>query len=59
MSAYRSTHNYKIWSSSSHPGVFEVSSGHPFGGNLSYNDMKLRLSQLVLNRFSNDSQLIN
>jgi hypothetical protein len=54
MSAYRSTHNYKIWSSSSHPGVFEVTSGHPFGGNLSYNDMKLRLSQLVLNKFSND-----
>lgn len=57
MTAWRSTHNYKIWSSVSHPGVFEVSSGHPFGGQLSVNDMKLRLSHIFYSKTDQNKKL--
>lgn len=45
MPAWRETHNYKIWLSSAKPGILEVNPGHPFAGQLSVADMKLRLSQ--------------
>lgn len=45
MSSWKQTHNYKVWSSVSHPGVFEVNVGHPFFGNYNVNDVKLRISQ--------------
>ncbi|CAG2117847.1 unnamed protein product [Medioppia subpectinata] len=48
VNAWRTTHNYKMWSSVSHPSVFEVTCGHPFGGQLSISDMKLKISQYVL-----------
>lgn len=45
MSAWRETHNYKIWFSGMRSGILEVNPGHPFAGQLSVADMKLRLSQ--------------
>ncbi|XP_023234100.1 late secretory pathway protein AVL9 homolog [Centruroides sculpturatus] len=43
MNAWKTTHNYKIWSSIMHPGIFEVNPGHPFQGQMSMADMKLRI----------------
>lgn len=45
VSVWRETHNYKMWLSSVKPGILEVNVGHPFAGQLSVADMKLRLSQ--------------
>lgn len=45
MSAWRETHNYKMWLAGDHPGILEVNPGHPFAGQLSVADMKLRLAQ--------------
>lgn len=45
MSAWKDTYNYKMWNSLESPGILEVNPGHPFSGQLSVSDMKLRLSQ--------------
>lgn len=45
VTAWRDTHNYKIWLSGVNPGILDVHPGHPFAGQLSVADMKLRLSQ--------------
>jgi hypothetical protein len=45
VSVWRDTHNYKIWLSGINPGILDVHPGHPFAGQLSVADMKLRLSQ--------------
>lgn len=47
MTAWKATHNYKMWSSSSHLGVLEVNPGHPFQGQLSMSDMKLKFSHTM------------
>ncbi|KAG1694133.1 Late secretory pathway protein AVL9 [Nymphon striatum] len=44
VSAWKTTHNYKMWMSGNHMGILEVNPGHPFHGNISMADMKLRLS---------------
>lgn len=49
MSAWKDTHNYKMWNSADSPGIFEVNPGHPFAGQLSVADMKLRLSHTMQN----------
>ncbi|KOC69142.1 Late secretory pathway protein AVL9 like protein [Habropoda laboriosa] len=49
MAAWRSTNNYKIWSSSSKPEINNMEPGHPFAGQLSVQDMKLRLSHTMQN----------
>lgn len=45
MSAWRATNNYKAWYSANKPEIHNVEFGHPFAGQLSVQDMKLRLSQ--------------
>ncbi|CAG9760844.1 unnamed protein product [Ceutorhynchus assimilis] len=45
--AWRETHNYKMWLSTIHPGILDVHSGHPFAGQLSVADMKLRLAHTM------------
>nr|CAD7396765.1 unnamed protein product [Timema cristinae] len=47
MSAWKSTHNYKMWVTGEHAGIWDLNPGHPFAGQLSVADMKLRLSQWV------------
>ncbi|XP_063928794.1 late secretory pathway protein AVL9 homolog isoform X2 [Zophobas morio] len=44
VSSWRETHNYKIWLSGINPGILDVNPGHPFAGQLSVADMKLRLA---------------
>lgn len=45
VSAWKDTYNYKMWNSAESPGILEANPGHPFAGQLSVSDMKLRLSQ--------------
>lgn len=45
IAAWRLTNNYKIWNSSNKPEISNIEPGHPFAGQLSVQDMKLRLSQ--------------
>ncbi|XP_076266193.1 late secretory pathway protein AVL9 homolog isoform X1 [Rhynchophorus ferrugineus] len=49
ISAWRDTHNYKMWLSEVHPGILDVHPGHPFAGQLSVADMKLRLTHTMQN----------
>lgn len=49
MSAWRATNNYKAWFSAKKPEIHNVESGHPFAGQLSVQDMKLRLSHTMQN----------
>ncbi|CAN2389622.1 cell migration [Pristimantis euphronides] len=44
---WKITHNYRVWNSNKHPALAEVNPGHPFQGNYSVSDMKLRLSHSV------------
>lgn len=45
MCAWRSTNNYKMWNDLNNMEIKCIESGHPFAGQLSVQDMKLRLSQ--------------
>ncbi|XP_015915620.1 late secretory pathway protein AVL9 homolog isoform X2 [Parasteatoda tepidariorum] len=47
MNAWKSTHNYKIWNASNHLGILELNPGHPFQGQLSMADMKLKFSHTM------------
>ncbi|XP_028047166.1 late secretory pathway protein AVL9 homolog isoform X2 [Monomorium pharaonis] len=49
MSAWRTTNNYKMWCSTSKPEILNIEPGHPFAGQLSVQDMKLRLSHTMQN----------
>uniref|UniRef100_T1L566 AVL9/DENND6 domain-containing protein n=1 Tax=Tetranychus urticae TaxID=32264 RepID=T1L566_TETUR len=49
MASWKETYNYRLWSALSKPGIFEVNPGHPFHGQLSIADMKLKLSQAFSN----------
>nr|CAD7200170.1 unnamed protein product [Timema douglasi] len=49
MSAWKSTHNYKTWVTGEHAGIWDLNPGHPFAGQLSVADMKLRLSHTMQN----------
>ncbi|XP_056633967.1 late secretory pathway protein AVL9 homolog [Diorhabda sublineata] len=49
ISCWRDTHNYKIWLSGINPGILDVHPGHPFAGQLSVSDMKLRFSHTMQN----------
>ncbi|KAF7641672.1 hypothetical protein LDENG_00275080 [Lucifuga dentata] len=44
-SAWKITHNYRVWFSNKHPAMADVTPGHPFQGQYSVADVKLRLSQ--------------
>jgi hypothetical protein len=45
VAAWKETHNYKIWAGKEFEGISNVPTGHPFAGQLSMADMKLRLAQ--------------
>ncbi|XP_050304627.1 late secretory pathway protein AVL9 homolog [Anthonomus grandis grandis] len=47
VSAWKETHNYKIWLSGNHAGILDVHPGHPFAGQLSVADMKLRFAHTM------------
>ncbi|XP_046390060.1 late secretory pathway protein AVL9 homolog [Ischnura elegans] len=49
MAAWKSTHSYKLWESSQQhkTALLKVPPGHPFSGQLSVSDMKLRLSHTM------------
>ncbi|XP_055934562.1 late secretory pathway protein AVL9 homolog isoform X2 [Argiope bruennichi] len=47
VNAWKQTHNYKMWSCSLHSGILEVNPGHPFQGQLSMADMKLKFSHTM------------
>ncbi|KAJ8276890.1 hypothetical protein GJAV_G00069040 [Gymnothorax javanicus] len=49
ISAWKITHNYRVWHSNKHPAMAEVTPGHPFQGQYSVADVKLRLSHSVQN----------
>ncbi|XP_048366791.1 late secretory pathway protein AVL9 homolog [Sphaerodactylus townsendi] len=49
VAAWRNTHNYRVWNSNKHPALAEVNSSHPFQGQYSVSDVKLRLSHSVQN----------
>ena len=45
INAWRATHNFKSWACLNNAEINCVEPGHPFAGQLSVQDMKLRLSQ--------------
>nr|XP_008192776.1 PREDICTED: late secretory pathway protein AVL9 homolog isoform X1 [Tribolium castaneum] len=47
VTSWRDTHNYKMWLSGINPGILDVNPGHPFAGQLSVADMKLRLAHTM------------
>ncbi|XP_045597913.1 late secretory pathway protein AVL9 homolog isoform X2 [Procambarus clarkii] len=48
MSAWKGTHNYRVWMASGpYPTLMELTPGHPHAGNLSMNDMRIRLSHTI------------
>lgn len=49
MSAWKQTKNYEVWNATSHWSVLEINPGHPFQGQLSMADMKLRISHTMQN----------
>ncbi|XP_017888645.2 late secretory pathway protein AVL9 homolog, partial [Ceratina calcarata] len=49
ITAWRSTNNYKMWCSCEKPEMNNIEPGHPFAGQLSVQDMKLRLSHTMQN----------
>ncbi|NWR28045.1 AVL9 protein, partial [Tachuris rubrigastra] len=44
VAAWKNTHNYRVWNSNKHPALAEVNPSHPFQGQYSVSDVKLRLS---------------
>ncbi|KAJ3611854.1 hypothetical protein NHX12_021867 [Muraenolepis orangiensis] len=42
--AWKITHNYRVWQSNRHHAMTEITAGHPFQGQYSVADVKLRLS---------------
>lgn len=49
VTAWKNTHNYRIWNSNKHPALAEINPNHPFQGQYSVSDMKLRFSHSVQN----------
>nr|XP_044991766.1 late secretory pathway protein AVL9 homolog isoform X2 [Jaculus jaculus] len=49
VTAWKNTHNYRIWNSNRHPALTEINPNHPFQGQYSVSDMKLRFSHSVQN----------
>ncbi|KAG7258201.1 hypothetical protein CRUP_003690 [Coryphaenoides rupestris] len=47
--AWKITHNYRVWQSNRHHAMTEITPGHPFQGQYSVADVKLRLSHSVQN----------
>ncbi|XP_012316732.1 late secretory pathway protein AVL9 homolog isoform X2 [Aotus nancymaae] len=49
IAAWKNTHNYRVWNSNKHPALAEINPNHPFQGQYSVSDMKLRFSHSVQN----------
>lgn len=49
MYAWQQTHNYTVWRLSDHSSLLEINPGHPFQGQLSMADMRLRISHTMQN----------
>ncbi|XP_071340715.1 late secretory pathway protein AVL9 homolog [Trachinotus anak] len=49
IAAWKISHNYRVWYSNKHPAMTAITPGHPFQGQYSVADMKLRLSHSVQN----------
>uniref|UniRef100_A0A665WS21 UDENN domain-containing protein n=1 Tax=Echeneis naucrates TaxID=173247 RepID=A0A665WS21_ECHNA len=49
IAAWKITHSFRVWFSNKHPAMTAVTPGHPFQGQYSVADMKLRLSHSVQN----------
>uniref|UniRef100_A0A667Y902 AVL9 homolog (S. cerevisiase) n=1 Tax=Myripristis murdjan TaxID=586833 RepID=A0A667Y902_9TELE len=49
IAAWKITHNYRVWYSNKHPAMADITPGHPFQGQYSVADVKLRLSHSVQN----------
>ncbi|XP_034562063.1 late secretory pathway protein AVL9 homolog [Notolabrus celidotus] len=49
VSAWKITHNFRVWFSNKHPAMSAITPGHPFQGQYSVADVKLRLSHSVQN----------
>ncbi|XP_068437428.1 late secretory pathway protein AVL9 homolog [Clinocottus analis] len=49
VAAWKITHNYRVWFSNKHPAMAAITPGHPFQGQYSVADVKLRLSHSVQN----------
>ncbi|XP_026218421.1 late secretory pathway protein AVL9 homolog isoform X2 [Anabas testudineus] len=46
IAAWKNTHNYRVWYSNKHPAMTTITPGHPFQGQYSVADVKLRLSHV-------------
>ncbi|XP_001376439.1 late secretory pathway protein AVL9 homolog [Monodelphis domestica] len=49
VAAWKNTHNYRVWNSNRHPALAEINPNHPFQGQYSVSDVKLRFSHSVQN----------
>ncbi|KAJ8686810.1 hypothetical protein QAD02_022604 [Eretmocerus hayati] len=49
INAWKTTHNFKMWSSLNNTEINRVEPGHPFAGQLSVQDMRLRFSHTMQN----------
>lgn len=49
VAAWKITHNFRVWHSNKHPAMTAITPGHPFQGQYSVTDVKLRLSHSVQN----------
>ncbi|CAB3372827.1 Hypothetical predicted protein [Cloeon dipterum] len=49
INAWKDTYNYKYWAGKEYDGILDVPPRHPFAGQLSMADMKLRLSHTMQN----------
>lgn len=44
---WKTTHNYRVWASQSHPGFDGIQKGHPYQGNLGMADIRVRLAHTM------------
>uniref|UniRef100_A0A4W3IXL2 AVL9 homolog (S. cerevisiase) n=1 Tax=Callorhinchus milii TaxID=7868 RepID=A0A4W3IXL2_CALMI len=49
ITAWKNTHNFRVWYSNKHPAITEINPGHPFQGQYNVSDVKLRFSHSVQN----------
>lgn len=49
LAAWKSTSNYQAWLDTDHNSILPINPGHPFAGQLSVGDVKLRLSHTMQN----------
>ncbi|XP_060083505.1 late secretory pathway protein AVL9 homolog [Ylistrum balloti] len=45
--AFKTTHSYRVWTSTEHEGMKDIALGHPYHGNLGVSDIRMRLSHTM------------